>query len=72
MAALITAGFRTHGTCRLTAKNRAQLRNPTLGSRVQAIFTFLSCMCLQYILAVDEGRGQRLHLGGVIANVDKQ
>ena len=29
-------------------------------------------MCLQYILAVDEGRGQRLHLGGVVANVDKQ
>ena len=31
----------THVTCRLTAKNRSQLRNPTLGSRVWAIFTFL-------------------------------
>jgi len=30
----------THVTCRLTAKNRDQLRNPTLGSRVQATFTF--------------------------------
>jgi len=26
-------------TCRLTAKNRDQLRNPTLGSRVWATFT---------------------------------
>jgi len=30
----------THVTCRLTAKNRDQLRNPTLGSWVQATFTF--------------------------------
>jgi len=28
----------THVTCRLTAKNRDQLRNPTLGSRVCATF----------------------------------
>jgi len=26
--------------CRLTAKNRDQLRNPTLGNRVWATFTF--------------------------------
>ena len=31
----------THVTCRLTAKNRHQLRNPTLGNRVWATFTFL-------------------------------
>jgi len=31
----------THVTCRLTAKNRDQLRNLTLGNRVRAIFTFL-------------------------------
>ena len=30
----------THVTCRLTAKNRDQLRNPTLGDRVWATFTF--------------------------------
>jgi len=30
----------THVTCRLTAKNRDHLRNPTLGNRVRAIFTF--------------------------------
>ena len=30
----------THATCRLTAKNRDQLRNPTLGNRVWAICTF--------------------------------
>ena len=31
----------THVTCRLTAKNRDQLRNPTLGNRVWATFTLL-------------------------------
>ena len=30
----------THVTCRLTAKNRDQLRDPTLGNRVWATFTF--------------------------------
>ena len=33
----------THITCRLTAKNRDQLRNPTLGNRVWATFTFTFC-----------------------------
>ena len=28
----------THVTCRLTTKNRDQLRNPTLGNRVWAVF----------------------------------
>jgi len=31
----------THVTCRLTAKNRDQLRNPTLGNRVWATFLLL-------------------------------
>ena len=30
-----------HVTCRLTAKNRDQLQNPTLDNRVLATFTFL-------------------------------
>ena len=30
----------THVTYRLTAKNRDQLQNPTLGNRVWATFTF--------------------------------
>ena len=30
-----------HVTCRLTAKYRDQLRNPTLGNRIWATFTFL-------------------------------
>ena len=30
----------THITCRLTAKNRDQLWNPTLGNRAWATFTF--------------------------------
>jgi len=36
-----TTGFMTHIICRLTAKNRDQLRNPTLGNRVWTTFTFL-------------------------------
>jgi len=31
----------THVTYKLTAKNRDQLQNPTLGNRVWATFTFL-------------------------------
>ena len=31
----------THIICMLTAKNRDQLRNPTLDNRVWATFTFL-------------------------------
>jgi len=31
----------TNVTCRLTAKNRDQFRNSTLGNRVWATFTFL-------------------------------
>jgi len=34
------AGFMTHVTCRLTAENRDQVRNSTLGSRVWATFIF--------------------------------
>ena len=34
----------THVTCRLTAKNGYQLRNPTLGNRVWATFTFFTCI----------------------------
>ena len=36
-----TVRFMTHITCRLTAKNWDQLRNPTLGNRVWA--TFYTC-----------------------------
>jgi len=34
-------GFMTHITFRLTAKNQDQLRDPTLGNRVWATFTFI-------------------------------
>ena len=37
----------THVTCRLTAKNWDQLRNPTLGNRVWATFTFLGLVELE-------------------------
>jgi len=43
-----TARFMTHDTCRLTAKNRDRLQNPTLGSRVWA--TFLNTIVYTIIL----------------------
>ena len=36
-----TDGFMTHVTCRLSAKNRDQLRNRTLGNRVWATNNFM-------------------------------
>ena len=42
--------------CRLTAKNRDQLRNPTLRNQVRANFTF-SCLCQVYL--VDYGLAYR-------------
>jgi len=39
----------TRVTCRLTAKNRDQLRNPTLGSRVWATFTITRSVSKQLI-----------------------
>ena len=39
--AAYTAGFMTHVTCRLTAKNRDQLRNLTLSNRVWAAFAVI-------------------------------
>ena len=38
-------------TCRLTAKNRDQLRNPTVGNRVRATFTFLLLLLLLLLLS---------------------
>jgi len=39
----------THVTCRLTAKNWDQLRNPTLDNRVWATFTFLNKLATEII-----------------------
>ena len=36
----------TRVTCMLTAKNRDRLRNPTLGNRVRATFTFFIRPCV--------------------------
>jgi len=38
----------THVICRLTAKNRDQPRNPTIGNRVWATFTFLLLIIVDY------------------------
>ena len=45
----------TYVTCRLTAKNRDQLRKSTLGNRVWAIFTFfyLSFLVFPSFLTTD-------------------
>ena len=52
----------THVTCRLTAKNRDQLGNSTLGSRVRASFHFTGIVeaRLEWLL----WRGLRLPVGG--------
>ena len=43
----------THVTCRLTAKNRDQLRNATLGNRVWAIFSSVGkYRCAIYIFFI--------------------
>ena len=41
----------TRVTCRLTAKDRDQLRNPPLGNRVWATFTFtyMSQLFIMYV-----------------------
>ena len=48
----------THVTCRLTAKNRDQLRNPTLANRVWAtfIFTYLNNKISQYRVQTFAGK----------------
>jgi len=46
-------GFMTHVTCRLTAQNWDQLRNPTLGNRVWAIFTFFTQTHIQIFKVSD-------------------
>ena len=57
----IAQGFMTHVTCRLTAKNRDQLRNPALGSRVWATFVliFFVSMFLCHLLVNKGGRYYR-------------
>ena len=55
----------THVTCRLTAKNRDQLRNPTLGNRVWATYTFFAVygqfitLTMQYCLQDDAREAAR-------------
>ena len=50
----------THVTCRLTVKNRDQLRNPALGSRVWATFT-------SYFLQVRRDGGRAFEISGAAA-----
>jgi len=55
----------THIICMLTAKNRDQLRNPTLGSRIWA--TFLHLMTLPMTLSAGHNHSKSstssVHLG---------
>jgi len=49
----------THITCRLTAKNRDQLRNPTLGNRVWATLNFLHWSSVFYVAVCLRRSGRR-------------
>ena len=49
----------THITCRLTAKNRDQLRNPTLGNRLWATFTFTKTNRVRYYPSVSHSESTR-------------
>ena len=55
---LPSAGFMTHVTCRLAAKNRDQLRNATLGNRVWAAFTFYCGFCGGSKIAISHRQSQ--------------
>ena len=52
----------THVTCRLTAKNWDQLRNPTLGNRVWAIFTFNESQAMSWQQRVVEKKLKQIAL----------
>jgi len=52
--AAYTAGVMTHVTCRLTANNRDQLRNPTLGNRVWATFFNITAISLPFFLNINQ------------------
>ena len=54
----------THITCMLTAKNRDQLRNPTLGNRVWATFFTYGRGAVLFVL---RGAGRRRELMSVTA-----
>ena len=45
----------THVICRLTAKNRDQIRNPMFGNQVWATFTFFTMAACMIMLKLDSG-----------------
>ena len=51
----------THITCRLTAKNRDQLRNPTLDNRVYGLPLPFTCICRQRCILRKPTDGDRLN-----------
>ena len=53
--AAYTAGFMTYVTCRLTDKDRDQLRNPKVGNRVWATF-YYACVALRKYISLQRGR----------------
>jgi len=55
----------THITCRLTAKNRDRLRNPTLGNRVGLPLPFLRVVPLwAYLMPINAGEVVEISLVG--------
>ena len=59
----------THVTCRLTAKNRDQFRNPTLGSRVWATFTFADDSSENENIAVKDMPEETSHADVTVDNI---
>ena len=55
------ARFMTHVTCILTAKNRDQLRNPMLGNRVWATFTFFTTINVKYTFSDLQYTAKKTH-----------
>jgi len=57
----------THVTCRLTAKNRDQLRDPTRGNRVWATFTFLGWVKkVSCCTVIDISKARQCELNGYV------
>jgi len=60
----------THVTCRLTAKNRDQLRNHTLSNRVWATFSFFYLQGSDVCVGDFRGRGSSVREGANVVRSD--
>jgi len=58
-----------HVSCRLTAKNRDQLRNHTLGNRLWDTFTYTFYLCRYRVLSSSTTDWRTMRVGGLSAEV---